>query len=787
MRTARSRCVTAAALLTVAFPAPLFAAELEEIIVTATKRGDTDIQSIAAGIYAVSGSGLESRAIVDFEGFAGSVPGLQFQDLGPGDKEYIIRGINGNGPAVVGTYFDEYVMSANDQQDGGGKNAPIKLVDLQRVEVLNGPQGTLYGANSMAGNIKFITRKPDSSEFHASLDADLGETEEGGFNYTVAGVLNVPIVSDTLGLRVVGWRTDAEGWIDQPRLQTGPTTFDGNAEDINDEETNGGRVMLRYTPTASVTLDGLYLFQDLKTGGSSRFTAQGVPAWPDQPPEIASLPGNPGFVPLPGLAPLTPGDDFINSDITRNSRDDEVEIIGGTAQVDFDAGTLTLSASRFEHDIDFIFDSTPILLFFEVDVPGITHQPQSYETSMLEARFASSFDSPFNFVAGVYYQEDDNDFEVRVPTTDGSGGLPAVWDPLNANDALTAGGTTFFARDRHDEIEQQAVFGEITYDFTDRWQLLVGARYFEVELESIQSTIHAFAGGLSPVAGEVIGQNINGNDIGRITTDDDTVRPKVSLSFKVDDDVMIYGLYSEGFRVGGVNNSNQPFAPGIPATFDSDELNNIEFGIKSQFADNTLQLNAAAFLIDWKDIQVEPRDPAGNIPFTTNGGEAEVNGVEWAAMWLPTPALTLHLTGTWFLDHALTEDQPVLPGASPFVIVGQDGDEIPNVPEFQLFGSVRYETELLARPISFTADVTYRDSTNTEFRPSSPFNIELDSYTLLDLYGEWEVTENISIGLYVRNATDELAVFDGIGTFQDPEAIVATRPRTYGALFRWKY
>jgi len=771
--------------LAVVIPAPLIAAELEAVIVTATKRGDTDVQSIPAAVYAIGGSELESRAIVDFEGFAGAVPGLQFQDLGPGDKEYIIRGINGNGPAVVGTYFDEYVITASDQQDGGGKNAPIKLVDLERVEVLNGPQGTLYGANSMAGNIKFIPNKPDSSAFGLTFDSDLGDTEEGGFNYTVSGALNIPLARDTLALRLVGWRTDAEGWVDQPRLQTGPATFDGDASDINDEETNGGRLMLRWTPNDRVTLDGLYLRQDMDIGGSSRFTASGVPAWPDQPPEIANLPGNPGFAPLPGLSPLTPGRDFVNSDITRNSRGDDVEILGATAQFGFDAGVVTVSASKFDHDIDFIFDSTPILLFFGVPAPGITNQPQSYETDMVEARFSSDFDGPLNFVAGLYYQKDDNDFEVRVPTTDGSGGLP-TWDPLNANDFF-AGGTTFFGRDRHDEVEQNAVFGEVTYAFADRWELLVGARYFEVDQESIQSTIHAFGGALSPVAGEVIGQNINGNDIGRIRTSDDTTRPKVSLSFQASEDVLLYGLYSEGFRVGGVNNSNQPFAPGIPATFDSDELNNLEFGVKSRLLDNKLQLNAALFLIDWEDIQVEPRDPAGNIPFTTNGGAAEVNGVEWALTWLPMPDLTLNLAGTWFFDHALSEDQPVLPGASPFVIVGQDGDEIPNVPELQLFGSIRYQAELAGRPMALTADVTYRGSTDTEFQTTSPFNIELDSYTLVDLFAEWEVTENFSFGVYARNVTDELAVYDGIGTFQDPEAIVAARPRTFGAMFRFKY
>ena len=136
---------------------------LEEVVVTATKRGETDIQKTAESIYAVGGADLSLKRETTFEAFAGSVPGLQFQNLGPGDSEYIIRGINGSGPSVVGAYLDEYVITASDQQDGGGKNAPIQLVDVERVEVLNGPQGTLYGSNSMAGNIRFITRKPEAS------------------------------------------------------------------------------------------------------------------------------------------------------------------------------------------------------------------------------------------------------------------------------------------------------------------------------------------------------------------------------------------------------------------------------------------------------------------------------------------------------------------------------------------------------------------------------------------------------------------------------------------------
>jgi len=258
----------------------------------------------------------------------------------------------------------------------------------------------------------------------------------------------------------------------------------------------------------------------------------------------------------------------------RFPRDPDVHhLIGGTLQYDLGFGTATLSGSRYEHDIDYRFDSTPILLFFGVPIPAATVQPQTYETTMVEARFSSNLDGPLNFVAGAYYQKDDNYFEVQVPTTDGRGNPSLPFDPSNANDAF-AGGTVFFGRIREDEVKQKAVFGEVTLDFLEHWQLLVGARAFDVELESIQQTSHNFGGASGPVAGEQIGVNAQGNAIGRITTEDDTIRPKLSLAYNASDELMVYGLYSEGFRVGGINNANQPFAPGIPATFDSDELTN---------------------------------------------------------------------------------------------------------------------------------------------------------------------------------------------------------------------
>ncbi|MFQ5661110.1 MAG: TonB-dependent receptor, partial [Gammaproteobacteria bacterium] len=547
-------------------------------------------------------------------------------------------------------------------------------------------------------------------------------------------------------------------------------------------------VMLRWTPTDRFTLDGLYLKQKLDTGGTSRFTGAGTPAWPNLSPAllaatIASGPPGPP-VPLPGLPALTPTDDFVNADITNNQRDDDVELFGGTAAYQFDFGTATVSASFFDHDIIFRFDSTPVLLFFGVPAPGATIQPQSYETTMVEARFASSFDGPLNFVTGFYYQKDENDFQVQVPTLDGNGNGVA-FNPLNSNDFF-GGGTIFFARDRSDEIKQKAVYGEATLDYKG-WQLVAGLRAFEVELESVQQTLHNFGGASGPVAGTQIGTNFNGNAIGLIQTNDNTIRPKVSLSYNVMEDVMLYALYSEGFRVGGINNGNQPFAAGIPATFSSDEVNNYEFGIKSRWLDNRLQVNVTGFLIDWNDIQVEPRDPVGNIPFTTNGGKAEVNGIEWALDWLPLEELELSFTGTYYISHELTQDQPVLPGASSLIIAGLDGDEIPNIPDVQLFGSAKYRTNLFGRPLTLIGDVTFRGDSNTEFRANSLFNLKLDSYVIGNIIANVEINQHFTVGAYIKNIGDELAVQDGIATFQDPASLVAARPRTFGATIKWTY
>jgi len=234
---------------------------LSEIIVTATKSGAASLQKVPIAIQALSGETLMQRGATSFVDFAGSVPSLQFNDLGPGDKKYIIRGVASTGASTVGVYYDEAVITAANSNDGGGRNADIRLYDLERVEVLKGPQGTLYGASSMSGTIRFITNKPKYDVFEGNITGEIGATQKGGTNYNLHGTINLPIVKDKLALRATGWLDDQSGYIDQPRIPA------GRRDNVNNEDVRGGRVLLRFNPAEALTLTASVTVQSLKSGG----------------------------------------------------------------------------------------------------------------------------------------------------------------------------------------------------------------------------------------------------------------------------------------------------------------------------------------------------------------------------------------------------------------------------------------------------------------------------------------------------------------------------------------
>lgn len=416
---------------------------VEEVVVTATKRGEATAQSIPISITALSGDHLTEAGATTFADWSRGVPGLVFQDQGPGDKRYIIRGVQSIGAPTVGVYLDNAVISgSNAEDDGGGKNVDIRLHDIERIEVLRGPQGTLYGAGSLSGTIRLITKQPKFDRLEGEVNAEQSDTARGGANYNFDAVVNLPIVEDKLALRAVGWYVNDSGFIDNVRL--------GNT-DINTEETTGGRLTVALAATDRLKLTGSILYQDQNVGGKSF------------------------YFPSDG--------DLLNSEYTLGPRTDRATISQLDLDYRFDAGTLDVSSAYFERFVFFRFDSTPILIFFGVpDLPAVTLQPEDSSIWTNEARYSSNLSGPFQFVVGALHQRITRSFTSSVVSVDAQG-RPTSTEP------------DIFGRTSSKEVTQEAVFGEGTYDFTPQWSLTAGLRWFMSEEDAHSQNVFPFFGG----------------------------------------------------------------------------------------------------------------------------------------------------------------------------------------------------------------------------------------------------------------------------------------------------
>jgi iron complex outermembrane recepter protein len=292
---------------------------LEEVTVTASKLNATKVLDTPVSIQAISGDALQRSGASGIMDIAGSIPGLSIQDLGPGDKKYVIRGVNSAGASTTGIYYGEAVISGSNADDGGGFESDIRLYDLDRVEVLRGPQGTLYGASSMSGTIRFIPKLPNLNkiEGYATAEASTTSHTENG-NYNFNGAFNLPLIEGMLSMRVVGWKQYDAGYIDQTRVGSL-----GVVRGVNDDSVGGGRVELRYKPFDDLTIDANFTSQAETSDGSSRWT----------PPGVAAFAGDP-------IKPIN-GCDLCNTDVTRSPWSDNMQVFGFTAAYDTHAGTIT--------------------------------------------------------------------------------------------------------------------------------------------------------------------------------------------------------------------------------------------------------------------------------------------------------------------------------------------------------------------------------------------------------------------------------------------------------------
>ncbi|APE27410.1 TonB-dependent receptor [Aurantiacibacter gangjinensis] len=576
------------------------------IVVTAQKR-EQDLTDVPASITVFDGEALENIGAVDFEDYAKYIPGLGASSQGgPGQRQLILRGVNaGDDPAsTVGVYVDEApVGSSTSLATGGRLGFELVPFDIERIEVLRGPQGTIYGASTLGGLLKYVTRAPDLDEFEGRADASVFAVDNGGLNYTANAALNVPIAG-VAGLRFTGFYARDDGFVDN--VVTG-------VEDINGNERYGGRAQLLVEPGPNVSLRAAALYQRTEQDDSALVRY-----------DFAT--GEPVFGELEN-------DRTVAAQLTQDFQQYSL-----TADFDFGFATLTSVSAYSELETPAIGDATASFgaAFGSTAVALLRAAETEKFVQELRLTSASRADGmPLEWQVGLFYTEEDSLNDQILTVRDG----PFV--PLNPA-AVVELPTSY---------EEFAVFANTTVFFGDRVSLNLGLRIAENEQSFSQSTSGPAVGLPPGVVSTVTNESSDG-----------TATFVVAPNWQITDDVTLYARAASGYRPGGPNAIlPDPANPGeslVPLTFDPDTLWNYEAGVKGNFG-NSGTFGLAAFRIDWDDIQII--QIVNGATFRGNGDTARSQGVEAEIAFEPVEGLTLG-GNVVYTDAELTADTGVVVG-----------------------------------------------------------------------------------------------------------------------------
>lgn len=715
---------------------------LEEIIVTATRR-ETSLQDTALTIQAISEADLFNIGATDLEDLVGLVPGLNITGT-----DLTIRGLRSSLDERSGTisttslYLDETPIDHR-----------FRIFDVSRVEVLKGPQGSLYGAGAMGGTIRMVTNKPDNQAFFSQIDVDYSSTSKSSDdNHEINAVVNIPLIEDRFAVRAVAYRHDYAGFTDDIRLEI---------EDFDTEEVAGGRLAARWDITGSLNITGTYLTEDVDSGS--------------QPFEQIGLGAN-------------QGDRFFDEVF-----DETWDVMNLLLDWDLGPTNLIVTVTRTENDIDEIADATRFVngAFGLPEPPngGFLNAMQANDTEddtdVGEVRLVSNLDSSWNWVVGAFYQKLKRVADTSIFVTEVDPDNPAIGFRVGDLDGFANRDQLADQRIIKETEREVAGFGELTYNFTDEFSATAGIRYLDVEQFNqfyLLSTLFGFPAGL-------------GDPLDPLDVSHSDYYTKFRLAYQPNDDLLFYLVRSEGFRRGGFNIGaafGQAFGiPNIPDRFDSDEVTNWEMGVHSSWQDNRMILNGALYYIDWTDIRVGALDPSG-LNFTTNGPAADVYGFEAEFSYRLSEnfdiAATLALTSTELSSESVDEVLEDLGVPYPDnLTLAPVGEDLPGIPEETFSLTVNYYVPALVSNFDGYArfDGTYTSATYNTYE-QGPFSFgrtKMDAYTLANLRlglsrDDWDLS------LYIKNVFDERAdLFIDQGSF-GPQLVRRNRPRTVGVNIR---
>lgn len=726
------------------------------ILVTATRRATT-LMDTPINISAFSAQDLERQRIDDIRDIAAFTPGVTIADTGGGTTGAIVlRGLNASDSDDFGSNFDNslgiYLGEVPLYYD-------FKLLDLERVEVLLGPQGTLYGLGTLAGAIRYIPNRPNASEYEVETHGRLyTRSKSDDFGYQLDAMVNIPIVRDHIAFRSsTGYYYDP-GYIDYVTLVREPGVSlpqpDGPDEitqpgfaanlftekDVNFERTFTTRNQLLFQTSPDLKLTLTYAYQKTETDGASSnsFGVLGTGRY-----ENASR----------VLEQVERYAHLASAEVNANVADIfEIVATGAYTESKYDAyGDVT----DLLLDLDYGYELFPAFT-------GINQSDQIRKQKNAELRFVSAHGGPFSWVVGGFYNENkfSSDYVERLPNH--------PW-----GDPVTNPEYREYVSFIESEIKEKAIFGEASFEIIPQWQVTAGARYYDYT-----STIAGAA--TLPFFGEPLEARDAapaGGDAG-----DNGMVWKFNTSFEVTPDLLFYGTYSKGYRLGGPNRV-APCPAGTPTDptqytgpqlicalpneiqFGPDTTKNIDLGVRAQLFDKVLSLNANVFQIKWDGIQIDSATTYGVTGITVNGGKAKAEGFETTFMLRPIPALTIQ--GSYsYLDAKLTQDVPGLisvndpPGtypSSPISVAALSGDRLPGSAKNSGALGVTYETPLGEGDFIANWTAAYRGNVISRIGGTRTFGDVIPSYTThnASLTYEWG---DYSFSLWGNNIFDKYAI-----------------------------
>ena len=743
---------------------------LGAVTVTAQKR-EENLQEVPISIQVLGGDRLTELNVTDFVSAVQFLPSVSVTSFGPGFGQVYMRGVTNGGdgnhstsPPSVGFYLDEQPITTIQGA------LDVHFYDIERVEVLAGPQGTLFGASSQSGTIRIITNKPDITGFSASYGLEGNYTDEGDPGYIAEGYANLPI-GESAAIRLVAWNKRDGGYIDnvfgERTMPTSGITID-NADqaedDYNDVTTTGARVALGIELGDNWTITPSVMSQRQETDGSFAYDT------------------TVGDLALTHFYPDTSDDRWTQAALTVEGKIGNFDLVYAFANLNRDVESAA-DYNDYTFWYDTLYGSGANLVDDLGDLIAGSQYTQSrniFRKRSHELRLSSPAEDRFRYTLGLFYQSSSNDIQERY-----------LIDDLADSISVTGWPDTIWLTKQERDDDDKAFFADASFDFNEQWTLSAGIRFFEAD--NALKGFFGYSDGYSGSTGEaacIDETDFNGApclSFDKETNADDHIG-RVNLQYRPSDTTMLYATWSEGYRPGGINRRGT-LPPYLP-----DFLTNYEAGWKTTFADNTVVFNGAVFQEDWEDFQFSILGPNG-LTEIRNANQARIRGIEADLSWAVTYDFLISGAAAYY-DTELTANYcgETEPDGTPItdcpddVLQAPEGQQLPITPEFKANVTGRYNFEMGSLQSYVQGALVYVGSRTTDLRTVERDILgEMPSYTAFDAsfgFGK----NNWTVDIFLNNAFDERGQGSRFAQCREPVCgeqvyVVPIRPRTFGV--RW--